>query len=72
MRSGPRKEARNGPWSNKRQGLAEHSTLHLNKRLLERYGEAEFDDEAIEARGRALGELACRVWKRPDAQSTAS
>lgn len=58
----------NGPWSEKRAGLQEHSTLFLNKDLLDHVPEGSpWDEAAIRARGERLYEVALEVWPGPDA-----
>jgi hypothetical protein len=52
----------NGPWETKREGLREHSQLVLNSLVLDL---EEWNEEAIEQRGRKLAEVACRIWPRP-------
>lgn len=56
----------NGPWTDKRAALDEHSNLRLNagRKVIDVWDEA-----AIEARAKALAEVACRVWPRPAAES---
>ena len=56
----------NGPWSEKRKALAEHSTLFLNKELLKGWHNAEWDDSAIQERSSQLAGLVVRVWPGPD------
>ena len=56
----------NGPWSEKRAGLKEHSTLFLNKDLLDHAPE-QWEEDAILARGQRLYEAALKVWPGPDA-----
>ena len=58
--------ASNRPWSEKRAGLKEHSTLFLNKDLLDHAPE-QWDEDAILARGQRLYETALKVWPGPDA-----
>ena len=55
----------NGSWTKKQAGLAEHSTLYLNKQLLSRWGDGQFNEESIAERGRELSAIACRVWTGP-------
>lgn len=55
----------NGSWEKKQQGLQEHSTLHLNKRLLCKWSGAPFAEPEIEERGAQLAQLACTVWSAP-------
>ena len=52
----------NGPWTNKKAALSEHSNLQLNVRVasLETW-----DETAIENRAQDLAAVACRVWPRP-------
>lgn len=52
----------NGPWSSKRQGLLRHSTLFLNKDLLENAQDHSWDEEAIRARAARLHRAFVRVW----------
>lgn len=58
----------NSAWGVKRDAVNRHTTLYLNKHLLEQSPES-FDDESIIERGRALGRLACEVWPRPKAEA---
>ena len=58
--------ASNGPWERKREALDDHSALFLNKDLL-RYAGDEWDEAAIEERGRRLAELAVAAWPAADA-----
>jgi len=57
----------NGPWSVKREGLREHSQLVLNSLVVDC---DEWSEDAIEARGRDLARVACRVWSKPAAASS--
>lgn len=59
------KSVSNSAWSIKRAELAKHTTLHLNKRLLEQWGESDFEEAAITSRSGTLAALACQVWPRP-------
>jgi hypothetical protein len=52
----------NGSWENKRKAILEHSLLRLN-RVLESW--PEWNEQAIQERGRTLFELARKVWPRP-------
>ncbi|MBN1220295.1 MAG: DUF262 domain-containing protein [Anaerolineae bacterium] len=54
----------NGPWKQKQKGLQEHSTLHLNKRLLQEWGNKPFAEPQIEERGKQLAQLVCAVWPK--------
>lgn len=51
----------NAPWERKRRALADHSTLHLNKRLVND-GPAEWNEGAIEDRARWLHRTAVEIW----------
>ena len=55
----------NAPWPEKSVELAKHSTLFLNKDLLESAGDA-WDEAAVEARARRLAEVAAEVWPHAD------
>ena len=55
----------NAPWLEKRVELAKHSTLFLNKRLLENAGDV-WDESAIEARAKRLAKVATEVWPHAD------
>lgn len=52
----------NGPWEKKQEGLQDHSTLFLNKRLLNTWGGAPFAESEIKGRGTQLAQLACEIW----------
>ena len=52
----------NGPWPSKRKGLAGHSTLFLNKDLLEHSRDQTWDEEAIRARATRLHRAFVRAW----------
>jgi hypothetical protein len=54
----------NSPWSTKSQELQKHTTLHLNKWLIEQFATTTYDEAAIGTRGRFLATLACGVWTR--------
>lgn len=58
--------ASNGPWAAKREALGDHSVLFLNKDLLDHAGD-EWDEAAIEERGRRLAALAAAAWPSADA-----
>ena len=51
----------NGPWDRKKEALAEHSVLFLNKRLVND-GPQVWDEAAIEERARWLHASAVKVW----------
>jgi len=53
----------NAAWASKRQELAKHSVLHLNKDLLEGAA-AGWDETSIRERGNRLAMLATKVWPR--------
>ncbi|MDE2806309.1 MAG: DUF262 domain-containing protein [Gemmatimonadota bacterium] len=52
----------NGPWPSKRKGLAGHSTLFLNKDLLDHSQDRAWDEEAIRARAMRLHKLFVKAW----------
>jgi hypothetical protein len=54
----------NAAWPSKRQELARHSVLHLNKDLLES-APTTWDEMSIKERGTRLAALAMKVWPRP-------
>ncbi len=56
----------NSPWESKRKALAKHSTLFLNKRLVEH---EVWNDETIKERSKHLAELAAQAWPRPNAKA---
>jgi len=51
----------NAPWGTKRDALAEHSVLFLNKHLV-REGPQVWNEVAIEDRARWLHAMAIKVW----------
>jgi hypothetical protein len=53
----------NAAWASKRQELAKHSVLHLNKDLLDGVADS-WDESLIRERGSHLAELATKVWPR--------
>ena len=55
----------NSPWTKKREGLDEHSTLFLNKDLL-KHTPNEWDESEIAKRAQRLADAAIRVWPGPD------
>jgi hypothetical protein len=56
----------NASWATKRETLGQHTTLHLNKRLLAEQ-QVDWDETTIRDRSRALAELVVKVWPRPSA-----
>ncbi len=56
----------NGPWPTKQKGLKEHSTLFVNKKLLEEWGDRSFGEAEIRERGLELARLAILVWPGPE------
>ena len=57
----------NAPWDRKRETLADHSVLFLNKRLVNK-GPKVWDEAAIEKRAKWLHKRAVRIW--PHASET--
>lgn len=55
----------NGAWPMKQNGLQEHSTLFLNKRLLAQWGNRPFGEAEIRERSMELARLAVTVWPGP-------
>ena len=51
----------NAPWDSKRETLADHSVLFLNKRLVNK-GPEVWDEAAIEKRAKWLSKRAARIW----------
>ena len=60
----------NAAWESKRDTLAEHTVLHLNKDLLNAYQDAIWSEETIRERGAVLAEVVKRIW--PAAPASAS
>lgn len=56
----------NGPWSDKRLAIAQHSNLQLNAGL---DAVESWDEDRIADRAKSLAAVAIRVWARPDAVS---
>ncbi len=52
-------------WEKKRNELESHSTLMLNKELI---NESHWDEESIRARSRRMAELISKCWPGPDSQ----
>lgn len=59
------KSLSNGPWHEKRQTLANHSSLFLNKTLLTNALEV-WDEDAIIDRSKYLAEIILRIWPYAD------
>ncbi len=51
----------NAPWDSKREALADHSVLFLNKRLVNK-GPQVWDEDAIEKRAKWLHKRAVKIW----------
>ena len=51
----------NAPWDRKRETLADHSVLFLNKRLVNKRPKV-WDEAAIEKRAKWLHKRAVRIW----------
>lgn len=59
-------ELSNNPWKEKKQTLREHSTLLLNKELLDRWGgDTTWDEVSIEARASRLCNIVVLIWREP-------
>ena len=52
----------NARWVSKRRGLSEHSTLFLNKDLLEHSGDDKWDEEAIHVRATRIHRAFVNTW----------
>ncbi len=57
----------NAPWIGKREELKKHSTLFLNKELVDDTRRMTWDEVAIEERARRLCKAAIKVWPYADA-----
>ena len=51
----------NGPWREKRTELSKHSSLFLNKQLLDKAPEV-WEEESIDGRSRELAEIIVKIW----------
>ena len=60
----------NAPWASKRDTLAEHTVLHLNKHLLNTYKDTDWAEATVRQRGTALAKVVKRIW--PAAPASAS
>ena len=58
----------NSAWKEKQKGIKEHSTLFMNKSLLDNWGETTFSESEIKERGKKLAELACSIWALPESK----
>lgn len=58
-------KASNGPWSKKRDELANHDTLLLNSRLLKALGDSEWDEKHIDARTQTMIDVLLSIWAVP-------
>jgi hypothetical protein len=56
----------NGPWETKRQLLADHAVLHLNKDLFNGYADRDWSEATIRERGKMLADRAKTVWPASD------
>ena len=56
----------NSAWKEKQAGIKEHSTLFMNKGLLESWGDMPFEETQIKERGKTLVQLACSIWDLPE------
>ena len=52
----------NAPWASKRETLAQHTVLHLNRELLDSYRDTEWTEKTIRERGAALAQIAKMIW----------
>ncbi len=57
-------ELSNNPWPEKRAQIEMHSSLPINRALIDEAGQV-WDEQAIIDRGRRLAEIAIRVWPAP-------
>jgi hypothetical protein len=64
------KSVSNSAWGTKRAAVDAHTTLFLNKRLLDNHPADDegngFDEDSILARSERLAAVACQVWPRPE------
>lgn len=56
----------NAPWIGKRDELKKHSTLYLNKELVDDYDDVTWGEGQIEARACRLSQVAIKVWPYAD------
>ncbi len=57
----------NRPWSEKRRLFNEHTTLFLNRELLDLSGQREWDESTIERRGDRMADHIIKIWPHADA-----
>jgi len=55
----------NGPWTEKKDGLGDHSVLFLNKELLADVDSDTWSEETIQQRSVRLAKIASQVWPGP-------
>ena len=55
----------NGPWARKREALMNHSSLFLNRNLLQNAPEV-WDEDVITERSEYLAEIICQIWPYAD------
>ncbi len=55
----------NAPWASKREALAKHTVLHLNKELVDAYKDRDWTDATIRERGSELAKVVRRIWPAP-------
>lgn len=56
----------NAGWIVKRNTLDKHTVLHMNKRLLKDYWEADWDEESISSRGKEVAGAVKEIWPITD------
>jgi hypothetical protein len=59
---GVNRSVQNFAFEVKRREIFEHSNLHINRSLMQKAG---WDEDAIQARGEHLCNLALKIWKGP-------
>ncbi|MCY3807546.1 MAG: DUF262 domain-containing protein [bacterium] len=55
----------NAPWVSKNETLADHTVLHLNKKLLDAYKDRDWSEATIRERGAELAGAMLRIWPAP-------
>lgn len=58
----------NAPWDQKREILAKHTVLYLNKELLSAYQNTDWSEEAVRSRGVSLANAVKEIWAPAPAQ----